>query len=222
MALIVSNAELLSDDLGHAAACPDLATKTVGLRPMRKEVRNQPKLLRFKLRMAAVGQMRQQCRTSSRRARVIQRLIVLSRTPRATAMCRCFQPRALFVSPLFFGAAGGFRKALTPDILRFPWVFHHFTSQSHENHDFYPTPPLHGVSIAMYTSSLVKEPSRPCGSPSHSLCLLGQRSRILPPWRRSAVVWRLSPTPPFCRDCGRRGGMDETTIQSPSSGASPH
>jgi len=64
VALIVSNAELLSDDLGHAAACPDLATKTVGLRPMRKEVRNQPKLLRFKLRMAAVGQMRQQCRTS--------------------------------------------------------------------------------------------------------------------------------------------------------------
>jgi len=64
------------------------------------------------------------------------------------------EPRALFVTPLFFGAARGSRKTLTPGIPRFPCVFHDFTSQSHENHDFYPTPPLHGVSIAMYTRGL--------------------------------------------------------------------
>src|SRR5271166_3601624 len=91
------------------------------------------------------------------------------------------EPRALFVSPLFFGAARGSRKALTPGTRRFPCVFHYFTSQSHENHDFYPTPPLHGVSIAMYTRALVEETSRLCGSQPRSLCLLGQRSRILPP-----------------------------------------
>src|SRR5208337_5645216 len=79
------------------------------------------------------------------------------------------EPRALFVSPLFFGAARGSRKALTPGTLRFPCVFHYFTSQSHENHDFYPTPPLHGVSIAMYTRALVEETSRLCGSQPRSL-----------------------------------------------------
>src|SRR3974377_1933206 len=131
------------------------------------------------------------------------------------------EPRALFVSPLFFGAARGSRKALTPGTLRFPCVFHYFTSQSHENHDFYATPPWHGVSIAMYTRALGEESSRLCGSQPRSLCLLGQRSRILPPWRRSAVVWRLSPTLPCCRDCGRRGGMEGTTLRPPPSGASP-
>ena len=49
----------------------------------------------------------------------------------------------------------------------------------------------------MYTRALVEETSRLCGSQPRSLCSLGQRSRILPPWRRSAVVWRLSPTLPL-------------------------
>ena len=47
------------------------------------------------------------------------------------------EPRALFATPLFFGAARGSRKTLTPGTPRFPCVFHDFTSQSHENHDFY-------------------------------------------------------------------------------------
>ena len=43
------------------------------------------------------------------------------------------------VTPLFFGVGRGSRKTLTPGTPRFPCVFHDFTSQSHENHDFYET-----------------------------------------------------------------------------------
>ena len=64
------------------------------------------------------------------------------------------EPRALFPTPLFFRAAKGSRKPLTPGSPEFPCVSSHFASQSQENHDFYPTALLCGVSIAMYHRGL--------------------------------------------------------------------
>ena len=65
------------------------------------------------------------------------------------------EPRALFVTSLFFRVAKGLRKPLTPGTSEFPYVFSRFASQSQENHDFYPTALLCGVSIAMYDGGLV-------------------------------------------------------------------
>ena len=50
----------------------------------------------------------------------------------------CIEPRALFVSPLIFGAARDPEKALTPGRLRFLLVFHCFVPQSHENQSLSP------------------------------------------------------------------------------------
>src|SRR5271165_5992580 len=68
---------------------------------------------------------------------------------------RAEEPRALFVTSLFFRVAKGLRKPLTPGTSEFPYVFSRFASQSQENHDFYPTALLCGVSIAMYDGGLV-------------------------------------------------------------------
>jgi len=52
---------------------------------------------------------------------------------------------------------GGVAKSFTPNARCFSRVFHYFTSQSLQNHDFYPTDLLHGGFIAMYTESLAWE-----------------------------------------------------------------
>jgi hypothetical protein len=62
---------------------------------------------------------------------------------------RATEPRALFVSPLFFKARAAASKPLTPAGVNFLRVFRRFLAQSPENHDFYPSTPLHGGFVAM-------------------------------------------------------------------------
>ena len=62
MALVIGDAELFLDDLGHTRTGPNLATEAVGLRPMREKVGDHSPLIRSEFDGAAVGQVRQQCR----------------------------------------------------------------------------------------------------------------------------------------------------------------
>ena len=65
MALVIGDAELFLDDLGHTrtgTTGPNLAPEAVGLRPMREKVGDQSPLIRSEFGGAAVGQVRQQCR----------------------------------------------------------------------------------------------------------------------------------------------------------------
>ena len=91
VALVIGDAELLLDDLGHAGTGPDLAAEAVGFRPMREKVGDESPLIRSEFGGTAVG-----CASSaagpSLRAVAIHRLTAPSVTPRATAICRCFQP----------------------------------------------------------------------------------------------------------------------------------
>ena len=62
VALVIGDAELFLDDLGHTRTGPNLAPEAVGLRPMREKVGDQSPLIRSEFGGAAVGQVRQQCR----------------------------------------------------------------------------------------------------------------------------------------------------------------